>query len=295
MKPIFYKETKQINGRERRTIIVSLADPCNNGFCTFRVECRTEKLVFGYWQRAYCPNEIQAYRKTFPHLKTFFELNGRNSKGQPSYCVENSVYYLKTEGVEKAAEYMHLSPELVAKLSKEKEYFKYQLFTLGIMDKWAEDAAEGIAKLEELSGETFEDYETPNPYHVITLSDDERAAIEEKIESGYYTEQAQEDRARLAEEQKRAEKRAKIAAYYADKIAEYTAESEIMLTLFDKFGTTENVIYYRHSNTLCFNWTEPQFAHYTKHWSEEEFAQFNRECEGLITKYGLQTEFKYQY
>lgn len=57
-----------------------------------------------------------------------------------------------------------------------------------------------------------------------------------------------------AHKTKMLKKRAEICERYDKKIRQAEAEKKIMLCVFDYGLSTDNVIYYSHTNTLSFNW-----------------------------------------
>lgn len=64
-------------------------------------------------------------------------------------------------------------------------------------------------------------------------------------------------------------KRAEICERYDKKIRQAEAEKKIMLCVFDYGLSTDNVIYYSHTNTLSFNWSG-----YGEKITQEEFDDF---------------------
>ena len=64
-------------------------------------------------------------------------------------------------------------------------------------------------------------------------------------------------------------KRAEICERYDKKIRQAEAEKKIILCVFDYGLSTDNVIYYSHTNTLSFNW-----GSYEKKITQEEFDDF---------------------
>lgn len=67
------------------------------------------------------------------------------------YPVENGIYHVRRSGMSVAMEYLRISEQECAELYKASEdelYFKYQLFNLGIVDRWKRESEELIAELE---------------------------------------------------------------------------------------------------------------------------------------------------
>lgn len=114
-----------------------------------------------------------------------------------------------------------------------------------------------------------------NPYKpeeerfVLTLTDEERSLIEERIKAGYYSSENIEKHMEEAHKAKMAAKRAEICERYDKKIRQAEAEKKIMLCVFDYGLSTDNIIYYPHTNTLSFNWNG-----YGEKITQEEFDDF---------------------
>lgn len=105
--------------------------------------------------------------------------------------VENGIYHVRRSGMSVAMEYLRISEQECVELykaSEDKMYFKYLLFSLGIVDRWKRESEELIAELEKLCGKKW-----VNPYmpekerFTLTLTDEERLLIEERIKAGYYS------------------------------------------------------------------------------------------------------------
>lgn len=112
-----------------------------------------------------------------------------------------------------------------------------------------------------------------NPYKpeeerfTLTLSDEERANIEKLIKDGFYTKENIEKRKEEARKAALIKKRADICARYDKDIAKAEREKKVMLYIFDSGISTENVIYYDHTNTARFNWKD-----YDKKYLKKNFA-----------------------
>lgn len=183
-----YSVSKEFKGG-KITVNIRLSDDCKNGICEFAITADIyERRKNGRfeWTAGGCQHE--EIMKHFPEFSDFIRLHLSNVYGQPMYPVENGLYWLKYEGVEKCAEYLRISADQAAQLSKEKDFFKYQLFALGIVGQWRREADAAICHLEELTGEKFVNpYEPENEKFVLRITDEEKQIILAAINAGNYT------------------------------------------------------------------------------------------------------------
>lgn len=168
----------------------------------------------------------------------------------------------------------------------EKEYFKYLLFDLGIMDRMKREADAAIKKLEEITGDTWVNpYSPEKERFTIVLTPEEKKLVEDRIEAGYYTEPAIEER-RLERIRAKKEKEKKEAIDdFERKLKELEYDRDIRLALID-FDIFENVIYYKGSNKISFNWS--------KSWDqipEEKYKEFVENVDRSKLPEGVTFEF----
>lgn len=229
---LFYSSTKFFTENEeeyRITATVSLDDDCHNNMCDWSITADIrQKNKYGRYKEymgGCCHDEIAKY---VPELAKFIPLHCCNHYGAPMYPVENGMYHIKNSDKSVAIEYLRISDKEYSKLSEavdDKMYFKYLLFNLGIVDRWKRESGELIAELEDLCGKKWVNPYKPEEERVIlTLTDEERSLIEERIEAGYYSAENIEKRRRETHETKMAEKRAKICERYDKEIKKAEAE-----------------------------------------------------------------------
>lgn len=277
-------------GNTRINVKIRLDDCCGNGHCDFAITADIyEKNEYDHWVWSAGGCCHDAILKHFPELSDFVALHLSNAHGQPMYAGGNGCYILKTKGAAACANYLRIDVETACRLSVEKDYFKYQLFALGIVDKWKEEADKAIEHFEALKGEKWVNPYTPEEERgVLRLTDEEKVMVEGLIESGYYTPEAIRARDEKEKQEKRERDRAEIIERCDKKVSELIRDRDIDLFLFDSLGTTDNVIYYSHSNTICFNWKK--FG--GKIWTQEEFDRFVNTFDKSIVPDGVKFEFK---
>lgn len=144
------------------------------------------------------------------------------------------------------------------------------LYTLGIVERWKRESNEAIKKLEELTGQIWENpYKPENERFTLKLTDEERTTITNRINEGYYRPEAVQ--ARKDEEKRKAyeKKRAEIINDCKKKQQKAENEKRVMLAVLDAGLSVCNVIYYDHSNELVFNWKD-----YETKVTENDFNKF---------------------
>lgn len=154
--------------------------------------------------------------------------------------------------------------------AEDKQYFKYLLYMLGIVERWKRESNEALKKLEELTGQTWENpYKPENERFTLKLTDEERTTITNRINDGYYRPEAVQ--ARKDEEKRKAyeKKRAEIINDCKKKQQKAENEKRVMLAVLDAGLSVNNVIYYDHSNELVFNWKD-----YETKVTENDFNKF---------------------
>ena len=174
---LVYKASKEFVQCGKQRVInltVSLDDDCNNKHHDFSITSMVYeggKLVGGG-----CNHEEIV--KHFPELKPYIPLHLCGHEGEPSYPVENGIYFFKHEPMLKVMEYMRITEEEYTKLAHHieyKDYFKYLLFSLGIVARWKKEADEFIKFLEEKTGnEWVNPYSEDEEKFRLVLTEEER-------------------------------------------------------------------------------------------------------------------------
>lgn len=253
---------------------VSLDDDCNNMHADFSITADVyEKRKNGHWAWVSGGCQHDLISRLFPELKRFIPLHLCSHDGAPMHPVENGTYFILNSPETTANGYLRLSDGELSKLNaaaEDRVYFKYMLFHLGIVARWKQEADNFIAFLEEKTGVKWENPYTPDQERFrLTISEEEKRDIEQKIRQGYYTPEAiakrREDEKRSLAEKKRNE----ILERYSDKELKARNERDIMLCILDSGMTTDNVIYYPSLNKVVFNWKD-----YDAKITQEQFVDF---------------------
>lgn len=274
---LIYSSTKFFteNGNEYRIrTTVLLNDDCHNNICDWSIIADIRwKNKYGIYEEYLSGCYHDVIIKHCPELAKFIPLHCCNHYGAPLYPVENGIYHVKRSGMSVAMKYLRISEQECVKLyiaSEDELYFKYLLFSLGIVDRWKRESEELIKELEKMCGKKW-----VNPYmpekerFTLTLTDEERLLVEERIKAGYYFAENIEKRREEDHKAEMLKKRAEICERYDKRIRQAEAEKKIMLCVFDYGLSTDNAIYYPHLNTLSFNWNS-----YGEKITQEEFDDF---------------------
>ena len=254
---------------------ILLADDCKNNICDWSITAdiyeQRKNGRFVWCAGGCCHEEIL---KRFPQFKMFVDLHLSNHYGAPMYPVENGFYHITNSSKETAINYLRIT-EMEYNLlyqAEDKQYFKYLLYVLGIVERWKRESNEALKKLEELTGQTWENpYKPENERFVLRLTDEERTLIENRIKDGYYTSEAIQERKDQKKREEYEKKRNEIIADCEKSIQEAENKKLVMLAVLDAGISLKNAIYYNHSNELAFNWngyetkiTQEQFDEFVK-------------------------------
>lgn len=172
--------------------------------------------------------------------------------------------------------------------AEDKQYFKYLLYMLGIVERWKRESNEALKKLEELTGQTWENpYKPENERFTLKLTDEERTTITNRINDGYYRPEAVQ--ARKDEEKRKAyeKKRAEIINNCEKKQEKAENEKRVMLAVLDAGLSVSNVIYYDHRNELVFNWKD-----YETKVTENDFNKFVSSVNRSLLPVGITFKMK---
>lgn len=257
----------------KMNVRISLNDYCKNGVCDWSITADIyEKRKNGRFvccAGGCCHEEIL---KRFPQFKMFVDLHLSNHYGAPMYPVENGFYHITNSSKETAINYLRITETEYNLLyqAEDKQYFKYLLYTLGIVERWKRESNEALKKLEELTGQTWENpYKPENERFTLKLTDEERTLIENRIKDGYYTSEAIQARKDQKKREEYEKKRNEIIADCEKEIQKAENEKLVMLAVLDAGISLKNVIYYNHSNELAFNWND-----YEEKVTQEQFDKF---------------------
>ena len=286
MDKLYYRKEK-IFPKKKIVIEISLNDDCHNNVYDWSVtKSIYVKKRNGSYDLESNDRDYYNIEKHFPGLGKFAIMHLSNCHGQPIYLVENGMYIMKEKSRDKAKSYLRISDREYNELRKslyDGLYFKYMLFHLGIIDRWERVSQYFISKLEELCGKKWTNpYSPEQEKFVITLTNEERELVEERIRSGYYTLKAKAEREREVLDMEREEIRDK----YAAKIILIKREREIMLYLNEYGLRTQPVVYHDGDNSLVF------LSGMSSSVSKEDFDEFVKNADMSRLPEGIKFKYK---
>lgn len=225
--------------------LIKLDDECKNGHLTFSFtgKIKVKKGNGRYYTLiSGAIGEIIAYFK--PELSIFEKLHTCNHLGQPM-CIENIRYHINEgKSNQEISEMYNISDmkaiEILRNVSDIKDLFYYLVFRLGIAENWGNLASEAIQEIEKRNGSTLKIEGKDRVYKQLLKEDYE--VLENLYQLGYAS--------NVQKELKEIEEERNKAIAIAQK--EYEVKKAVV-----SFGISwNNIIFYNHSNKLCFNYSD---------------------------------------
>lgn len=254
-------------GDKKIIVKIRLNDECKNGHQDFAITADIyEKARNGRHVRSCggcCHDEILKY---FPQFKIFIDLHLSDYLGAPTYAVANGFYLLKNSDKQTVLNYLRINDDLYNKLylAEDKEYFKYLLYSLGIVEQWSEEARQGIKYLEQLTKTEF--INDSKRSQIEPLSEEEKKDIETRLKEGYYNIDAINLRNEEARQTKKNELILDLQTKFLNEKTKLKKELTVKMFLLKNDFSIDNFIYYTHKNEGVFNWQS-----WGTKFSEEDF------------------------
>lgn len=270
----------KIRGKEKTVIKISLDDDCRNGHETFSMTADIyEKRGNNRWVEVgggCCHEHILGL---CPKLAHFVALHLSDQNGVPMHAVSNALYWFAGFNGGLGQEYHGgsgrdgKSPEvcrriftdhiratskqvdaIVAAMPRNEIEIAVALEDIGFPVQWKAEAQSAIAQLEKWTGQTFVSNATRSNWSSPTP--EQRAIIAQRRAEGYYTPEAVAKRDAEKREAKKAKLIAELKADCEKQCQKARDQLAIDLALAEHFGAKVNAIYYQHTNTLTFNWSD---------------------------------------
>jgi hypothetical protein len=259
-----YITTKTV-GKEDITAKIRLNDECKNGHQDFSITgdiyVAGKPKTDGNLISGGCIHD--AILKHFPEFKIFVNLHSCDYNGVPMHATANGYYHLRTgfskvkpseDGFKaKYCEYYRITAKQFDALntSRSEIEFAVLLKELGILTQWKLEAQKAINKLELLTGTKF--VNDSKRSHLIYPTNEAIADYRQKLESGYYTDEAIAGRKNEAIEKKISEMKADAEKEIASIRIDLDLKTQLYRMGGDRFRF--NTIHYTHKNIIAFNWS----------------------------------------
>ncbi len=155
---------------------------------------------------------------------------------------------------------------------------------MGFLNQWKAEADAAIAQLEQWTGQKFAPANPAHRWKAVTA--EQRAKIEARKASGYYEPAQVAARDAAAIEKARADKIKEIDTDLAERNEKNARGASVARYMAGRyFPRLQNFIYYDHTNTISFNWSNTE-----KLVPRQEFDAFNAELDAAALPAGVKTE-----
>ncbi len=254
---------KDVEGNDL-IIEITLNDECKNGHQDFAITATGYQKDKPHIDRYFlysgcCHDEILKVR---PDLKIFVDLHLCDYTGCPMHPTANGFYHL-TNGFNKTkiddanfikeyCEYYRITVNQYKVLSTSKNQTQYavNLYKLGILEQWQEQANKAIRLLEDMTGEKFVIDSKKTQF--IAPTEKELQEEETRQKTGYYTDKAEKERQKQYKISLVKELKEELNKKIQSASDEYKAKLAVLKAGGKK--ALDNCIYYNHSKTIAFNW-----------------------------------------
>jgi hypothetical protein len=261
----FFKESTQINntcfcpGNYIFIYSIKLNDDCNNGHLTFSFtgEIKVKKGNRRYYDFiSGAIGDIITYFK--PELSIFEKLHTCNHLGQPMY-IDNIRYHINEGKTDREISEMYnisdmKAIEILRNASDNKDLFYYLVFRLGVAENWENLASEAIQEIEKRNGGKLKIEGKDRVYKQLPKEDCE--ALENLYQLGYASDAQKELRDKARKEDQKQKELKEIEDERNKAIAKAQKEYEVKKAVVSFGISWINVIFYDHSNKLCFNYSD---------------------------------------
>lgn len=239
--------------------LIKLDDGCKNRHLTFSFtgSIKIKKNNGRYYD--YISGTIGDIISHFkPELSIFEKMHACNHLGQPMY-IDNIRYHInegKTD--QEIAEMYNISDmnaiEILRNTSDNKDLFYYLIFRLGIAENWENLAGEAIQEIEKRRKCKLKIEGKDRVYK--QFPEKECEVLENLYQLGYASKVQKELRDKARKEGQKQKELKEIEDERDKAIAKAQKEYEIKKAVVSFGISWSNVIFYDHSNKLCFNYSD---------------------------------------
>lgn len=238
---------------------IILDDECKNGHLTFSFT-GSIKIKKGngryYTLISGAIGNIITYFK--PELSMFEKLHLCNHLGQPTY-IDNIRYHINEGKTDREISEMYnisdtKAIEILRNASDNKDLFYYLVFRLGVAENWENLAGEAIQEIEKRRKRKLKIEGKDRVYKQLPKEDCE--ALENLYQLGYASKVQKEFRSKARKEDQKQKELKEIEEQRNKAISKAQKEYEVKKAVVSFGISWNNVIFYDHSNKLCFNYSD---------------------------------------
>ena len=188
----------------------------------------------------------------------FEKLHLCNHLGQPTY-IDNIRYHINEGKTDREISEMYNIPdikaiEILRNASDNKDLFYYLVFRLGVAQNWENLAGEAIREIEKRRKRKLKIEGKDRVYKQLPKEDCE--ALENLYQLGYASKVQKELRDKARKEDQKQKELKEIEEQRNKAIAIAQKEYEIKKAVVSFGISWNNIIFYNHSNKLCFNYSD---------------------------------------
>lgn len=238
---------------------IKLDDECKNGHLTFLFtgSIKIKKNNGRYYD--YISGAIGDIISHFkPELEKFNRLHGFNHLGQPMFIDDIRFHINEGKTNEQIAEMYNISNleaiEILRNASDNKDLFYYLVFRLGVAENWENLAGEAIQEIEKRRKGKLKIEGKDCVYKQLPKEDCE--VLENLYQLGYASNAQKELRDKARKEDQKQKELKEIEEERNKAIAIAQKKYEIKKAVVSFGISWINVIFYDHSNKLCFNYSD---------------------------------------
>lgn len=239
--------------------LIKLDDGCKNGHLTFSFtgSIKIKKNNGRYYN--YISGAIGGIISHFkPELSMFEKLHLCNHLGQPT-CIDDIRYHINEGKTDKEISEMYNISDMKAikilrNASDNKDLFYYLVFRLGVAENWGNLAGEAIQEIEKRRKCKLKIEGKDCVYKQLSKEDCE--VLENLYQLGYVSNAQKELRDKARKEGQKQKELKEIEDERDKAIAKAQKEYEIKKAVVSFGISWSNVIFYDHSNKLCFNYSD---------------------------------------
>lgn len=238
--------------------LIKLDDGCKNGHLTFSFtgSIKIKKNNGRYYD--YISGAIGDIISHFkPELSMFEKLHLCNHLGQPTYIDDIRCHINEGKTDKEISEMYNISDMKAIKIlrnaSDNKDLFYYLVFRLGVAENWGNLAGEAIQEIEKRRKCKLKIEGKDCVYKQLSKEDCE--VLENLYQLGYASNAQKELRDKARKEGQKQKELKEIEDERDKAIAKAQKEYEIKKAVVSFGISWSNVIFYYHSNKLCFNYS----------------------------------------